>query len=129
MADSRPLSPHMSIWKWQVHSITSIFHRITGNGLTFAGLTLFAWWLGAAASGREAYASFLDVATGPLGWIVGIGLSWFFFQHLLSGLRHLAMDSGWGYGLAQSKATATATWVGSLALTALFWGALLLGGR
>lgn len=129
MADSRPLSPHLSIWKWRVHTLTSIFHRATGNALAFGGLTLFAWWLAAAATGKEAYETFLAVATGPLGWLVGIGLSWVFFQHLMSGLRHLLMDSGWGYDLGLSKSTATFTWVGSFLLTATFWASLLLGGR
>ena len=128
MAENRPLSPHLSIWKWRVHMATSIFHRISGNALAFGALTLFAWWLAAAATSAEAYDAFLAVATGPLGWLVAVGLSWMFFQHLLSGLRHLAMDSGWGYELGISKLTATWVFVGALLLTALLWGAVLLGG-
>jgi succinate dehydrogenase / fumarate reductase, cytochrome b subunit len=89
MADGRPLSPHLSIWKWRVHTATSILHRMTGNALVFAGLTLFTWWLVAAATSKEAYATFAAVAGSPLGWLVWVGLSWAFFQHLMSGIRHL----------------------------------------
>ena len=127
MASSRPLSPHLSIWKWRVHAITSITHRVTGNGLAFVGLSLFAWWLAAAATSREAYETFLSVATSPFGWLVWVGISWFFFQHLLSGIRHLLMDTGWGYELGVAKLSATWTWVGSVLLTAAFWGVVLFG--
>lgn len=124
---SRPLSPHLSIWKWRVHMATSIFHRVTGNALAFGGLTLFAWWLAAAATSPEAYDSFVAVATSPIGWIVWVGLSWVFFQHLMSGLRHLLMDTGWGFELGLSKTTAGWTFIGSALLTAAFWGAVLFG--
>lgn len=127
MASSRPLSPHLSIWKWRVHAITSITHRVTGNGLAFVGLSLFAWWLAAAATSKEAYETFLSVATSPFGWLVWVGISWFFFQHLLSGIRHLLMDTGWGYELGVAKLSATWTWVGSVLLTAAFWGVVLFG--
>ncbi len=102
---------------------TSIFHRIAGNGLAFAGVVLFTWWLAAAASGKAAYESFQVVAGSPIGWIVWIGISWMLFQHLCSGLRHLIMDSGRGFDLARSKASATWVFVGAILLTALFWAA------
>jgi succinate dehydrogenase / fumarate reductase, cytochrome b subunit len=124
---SRPLSPHLSIWKWRVHMATSIAHRVTGNALAFGGLVLFAWWLAAAATSAEAYEIFLAVAGSPIGWIVWIGLSWVFFQHLMSGLRHLLMDTGWGYDLGLSRMTAGWTFVGSTALTALVWALYLSG--
>ena len=127
MASSRPLSPHLSVWKWRVHAITSITHRITGNGLAFVGLALFAWWLAAAATSKEAYETFLSVATSPFGWLVWVGLSWFFFQHLLSGIRHLLMDTGWGYELGVAKMSATWVWICSVLVTALFWAVVLFG--
>lgn len=125
LTDNRPLSPHLSIWRWRVHMAVSIFHRISGHALAFAGLALFSWWLLAAATSREAYLDFMAIATSPIGWLVWIGLSWMFFQHLLSGLRHLAMDSGWGYDLGVSKLTATWVFIGAVALTALFWSLML----
>ena len=128
MADSRPLSPHLSVFKWRVHMAVSIFHRISGNALAFAGLALFSWWLAAAATSKAAYDSFSAVATSPIGWIVWVGLSWMFFQHLMSGIRHLLMDSGWGFDLGVSKMTATWVFVGAVVLTVIFWAIVLLGG-
>ena len=117
----RPLSPHMTIWKWQVHAIVSILHRITGNAMALGAVVLFLWWLIAAASGPAAYATFMDVATGWFGMLVGIGFTWVFFQHLCSGIRHLVMDTGQGFDLATSRTLATATLVVSALLTALTW--------
>ena len=106
---------------------TSIFHRITGNALAFGGLALCTWWLAAAATSAEAYETFLAVAGSPLGWIVWIGLSWVFFQHLMSGIRHLLMDTGWGYELGLSRVTAGWTFVASTLVTALVWVFILFG--
>lgn len=122
----RPLSPHLSIWKWRVHAIVSITHRITGNAMAFGGVVLFLWWLIAAATGPEAYATFLSVATGWFGKLVGIGLTWVFFQHMASGVRHLIMDTGQGYDLVTSKASARMTVIASVTLTILTWFAIYL---
>lgn len=121
MASNRPLSPHLSIWKWRIFAITSITHRITGNGLAFVGLLMFTWWLAAAATSDAAYATFTAFAGGIFGWIVWIGLSWAVAQHLLSGLRHLVMDSGWGYSRRMSSMSATWVWLGAPLLAAAFW--------
>ena len=117
----RPLSPHLSIWKWQVHAIVSILHRITGNAMALGAVVLFLWWLIAAASGPAAYLTFMDVATGWFGKLVGFGLTWVFFQHLCSGIRHLIMDTGQGFDLATSRAMASATLIASTLLTVLTW--------
>ncbi len=122
----RPLSPHLSIWKWQVHAIVSIMHRITGNAMALGAVVLFLWWLIAAASGPQAYLLFMGVATGWFGMLVGIGLTWVFFQHMCSGIRHLIMDTGQGYDLPTAKATASATFVISILLTILTWVAIYL---
>jgi len=124
MADrpiSRPLSPHLTIWKWQVHAIVSILHRITGNAMALGAVVLFLWWLIAAASGPDAYRSFMGVATGWFGILVAFGFTWVFFQHLCSGIRHLIMDTGQGYALATSKAMASATLIASVLMTLATW--------
>ena len=123
---SRPLSPHLTIWKWGPHMAVSILHRITGVGLSVVGGVLFVWWLLAAASGPEAYASFVGWATWKWTLIVPIGLTWAFFQHLFSGLRHFVMDIGAGFELRTNKAWAIATMVGSVLLTALLWAWIIL---
>jgi succinate dehydrogenase / fumarate reductase, cytochrome b subunit len=124
-APSRPLSPHLTVWRWGPHMVVSILHRATGVALSFAGLGLLTWWLYALASGGDSYASFTKAATHPLGLVVLVGLTWSFFQHLLSGIRHLIMDSGQGFELGVNKTLAILTIVGSLLLTALLWFYLL----
>ena len=101
--------------------VVSILHRATGVALSIAGLALLAWWLMALAQGPEAYATFANAAQSPIGLIVLIGLTWSFFQHLLSGIRHLFMDSGQGFELKVNKTSAILTIVGSVILTALLW--------
>jgi succinate dehydrogenase / fumarate reductase cytochrome b subunit len=123
---ARPLSPHLTIWRWGPHMVVSILHRSTGVALSVAGLLLLSWWLLAIAGGPRAYGDFVKVATHPLGLFVLIGLSWAFFQHTLSGIRHLIMDSGTGFELKTNKSMAYATIAGSLLLTAALWGYLLL---
>lgn len=124
---NRPLSPHLSIWRWGPHMLVSILHRITGGALTVAGLALLTWWLAAIAAGDAAFADFVAVATHPLGLVVLAGLSWAFFQHMLSGVRHLVMDSGAGFEIGRNKRGAVATVAGALLLTAALWAFLFLG--
>jgi succinate dehydrogenase / fumarate reductase cytochrome b subunit len=125
---SRPVSPHLTIWRWGPGMLVSILHRATGIAVSFAGLGILTWWLMAIAGGAEAYASFEKYATSPVGLIVLIGLTWSFFQHLLSGIRHLTMDTGAAFELETNKRFAILTIVGSVLLTALLW-IYLLGGR
>ena len=117
----RPLSPHLTIWRWGPHMVVSILHRATGTALSIAGLAILAWWLMAVAEGGDAYTHFTKLAGGPVGLVVLIGLTWSFFQHLLSGIRHLAMDTGAAFELGVNKTFAILTLVGSVILTAALW--------
>lgn len=101
-------------------------HRITGNAMALGAVVLFLWWLIAAASGPEAYAGFMVVATGWFGMLVGIGFTWTFYQHMCSGIRHLIMDTGQGFDLDTSRTMAIATFVASIVLTAITWAVILL---
>lgn len=131
---TRPLSPHLSIWKPGIHMVVSIVHRITGSGMATIGTALFVWWLAALAAGADSYARFLDVFTlsngglNILGYLLGIGLTWSFFQHMASGIRHFVMDVGAGYELRANRTGAWLTVVTSLGLTLLFW-AYILGAK
>ncbi len=118
---SRPLSPHLTIWKWGPHMLVSILHRVTGSALTIAGLALLTWWLLAIAGGRQTYEQFAGIATHPLGFVVMIGLTWAFWQHFFSGLRHLFMDMGAGYELNTNRFFAAMTIAASLFATAVTW--------
>ena len=99
----------------------SILHRVTGAGLSIVGLAILTWWLVAIASGSDSYAAFSKAASHPLGIVVLIGLTWAFFQHLLSGIRHLVMDTGAGFELDTNKRFAVLTLIGSILLTAAVW--------
>ncbi len=124
---SRPLSPHLTVWRWGPHMLVSILHRITGVGLATIGAAAFVWWLMAAASGADAYKTFTGWATSWYGIVVAVGLTWAFFQHLFSGLRHFVMDAGAGFELNQNKFWAAMTLAGSLVLTAFTWLYIVMG--
>jgi succinate dehydrogenase / fumarate reductase cytochrome b subunit len=123
---SRPLSPHLTIWKWGPHMAVSIIGRVTGGALATVGAIALVWWLVAAASGAEAYATFTKVATSWFGILVGVGLSWAFFQHMLTGLRHIVLDTGAGFELRTNKMWANLVLAGGVLLTVLFWAYILL---
>jgi succinate dehydrogenase / fumarate reductase, cytochrome b subunit len=122
---SRPLSPHLTVWRWGPNMAASIIHRATGIALSIAGLAILTWWLCALANGADAYADFTKVATSPIGLIILIGLTWSFFQHLLTGIRHLVMDTGAIFELGINKTSAVLTFIGSVLLTLLLWGYFL----
>ncbi|MCW3835314.1 succinate dehydrogenase, cytochrome b556 subunit [Sphingomonas canadensis] len=125
--EKRPLSPHLTAYKWGPHMAVSIIHRATGAALGIGGVLLLLWWLAALAAGGPAYALFLDVFTveaGGLniaGWIAGVGLTWVLFQHMGSGVRHLFLDQGANFELKGNRNTALATFVFSVVATIGFW--------
>src|SRR5690606_31756703 len=123
---TRPLSPHLSIWKWGPAMLVSILHRISGDGLTLVGLPVLLWWLGALASGPEAYETFTWAATSIPGYAVLVGLSWAFFNHLASGIRHFVLDTGAGFEVDTNNRWSVVTTVSGILMTAAFWAALLL---
>ncbi|MGB3815660.1 MAG: succinate dehydrogenase, cytochrome b556 subunit [Shinella sp.] len=117
---SRPLSPHLQVYKPIPTMVMSIVHRITGIALYF-GTVLVAWWLIAAASG-EAYFDWVNWFFGTLvGRLVLFGYTWALMQHMLGGLRHFMWDMGRGYDKHFSTKLALATPVVSVALTVLVW--------
>jgi len=124
---NRPLSPHLTIWKWGPHMAISIFHRITGSGLATVGALGLVWWLWAAASGKAAYETFIACATSPIGYLVLIGLTWAFFQHLFSGLRHFVLDIGAGYELRTNKSWSILVFALAIAATGILWLVILAG--
>ena len=126
MADSptasRPLSPHLQIYRRTLPMMMSIVHRITGAGL-YAGALLLAWWLVAAATGPEAYAVFAGFIGSWFGQLVLLGFTWALLHHMLGGLRHLVWDTGAGLGKPAMVPVAWATLIGSVTLTFLVWAA------
>jgi len=99
----------------------SILHRISGAALTIGGLAILVWWLMAIAGGADGYARFIELVSHWTGKVVLIGLTWAFFQHLLTGIRHLAMDAGQGFELGVNKGAAIVTIAASILLTVALW--------
>jgi len=96
VASTRPLSPHLTIYRWPVTMMTSITHRATGMAMAVGALVL-AWWLISISNGPEGYASFHAIMDTIPGLVVVFGLTWSLAYHFFSGLRHLAWDLGYGF--------------------------------
>lgn len=120
-AKSRPLSPHLSVYKFRITSTLSILHRMTGVALSVGAVAL-VWWLFAIASGPEAYAVFLSVAGSIVGKIAIAGWLFTFFYHLCNGVRHLFWDVGKGFAIEQARASGwTVVTVSALATLAAWF--------
>ncbi len=127
-ARSRPLSPHIQIYKPQVTSVLSVTHRATGIALA-VGTLLFVWWLAAAAAGPESYESAQNFMGSWFGMLLLFGWSLCLFYHLCNGIRHLFWDAGYGYELPDAYRSGQAVLVGAVILTVLTWiVALAVGG-
>ncbi|NNK77640.1 MAG: succinate dehydrogenase, cytochrome b556 subunit [Litoreibacter sp.] len=113
---NRPLSPHISIYRPQFTSVSSIFTRITGNALILAAI-LVVWWFLAAAYGPEYFAVADGVITSWFGDLVMFGSLWAVWYHFLAGLRHLYWDTGRGFELDEAKMLAYGIMIGSFVLT------------
>ena len=117
---ARPLSPHLTIYRWPITMTMSILHRITGGAL-YVGTLLVAWWLIAAATSEEHFA-FVDWLVGSwFGLLVLFGYTWALFHHMLGGVRHLIWDTGAGLKKETASKLGWATIAGSLLLTVAVW--------
>jgi succinate dehydrogenase / fumarate reductase cytochrome b subunit len=115
---NRPLSPHISIYRMTITMLVSIMNRITGAGMALAAI-LIVWWLMAAASGADYYATVNGYLTSWLGLLILVGSLWALWFHFLGGLRHLFMDFGIGYELKTVNLTGWIVLLGSFVLTTL----------
>jgi len=118
--NARPLSPHLQIYRPQITSGMSIFHRITGMALS-AGLPVFVAWLVVVASGPKIYPDFMNLFHTCLGQIVLFGWTFAFFYHFLCGIRHLAWDAGYWLSIKAVYISGYITIVLALLLTATVW--------
>ncbi|WP_375263382.1 succinate dehydrogenase, cytochrome b556 subunit [Palleronia sp.] len=117
---NRPLSPFMlgKYYRFQLNSVTSIMTRVTGNALVVGGL-LVTWWLLAAASGPDAFATADAVLTSWFGDLVMFLSLWALWYHALAGLRHLYWDTGRGFSLSEVRILGWGVIIGSVVLTIL----------
>lgn len=117
---SRPLSPHLQIYRWSWTMAMSIFHRATGGAL-YAGTVLLAVWLLCAASGQASFEAAQWVASSWLGRLVLFGYTFALMHHMVGGLRHFVWDLGHGYEAQQRMNMARLTLFISAPLTVLIW--------
>ena len=118
----RPLSPHISIYRWPITMVLSILHRATGIAMS-VGLIVLVAWLFDAASGPDAYAAFLAIMDTAIGRLALIAWSLAFFYHLSNGIRHLIWDSGRGFEKVDANRSSWLVLLATIVLTALFWWA------
>lgn len=118
--NSRPLSPHLQIYRPMLSTAMSILHRITGVGLAL-GILGFVWWLSAAATSDQYFAMVQAFFYNWFGRLMLFGMSWALIHHTLGGLRHFVWDTGHGYKLNHVEGLVRANIIGSVVLTLLVW--------
>ena len=121
MNDSKnPLSPHLQIYRWHISSLLSITHRISGV-INFLALILIFLWLIVLSLGESNYETFLLIVNSFLGKFILIGFTWSMSFHVLSGIRHLAWDLGYGFEIKTANISGVIVIIFSLAFTIIFW--------
>ena len=121
MNDSKnPLSPHLQIYRWHISSLLSITHRISGV-INLLALILIFFWLTALSLGENNYESFLLIINSFFGKFILIGFTWSMIFHLLSGVRHLVWDLGYGFEIKTANISGIIVIISSLVLTIIFW--------
>ena len=121
MNDSKnPLSPHLQIYRWHISSLLSITHRIAGVTNLFSLILIFFWLL-VLSLGESNYELFLLMINSFTGKFILIGFTWSMSFHLLSGMRHLAWDLGYGFEIKTANISGIIVIISSLALTVIFW--------
>jgi succinate dehydrogenase / fumarate reductase cytochrome b subunit len=124
----RPLSPHLQIYRWTLTMALSIVHRATGVALYF-GTLLLVWWLMAVSSGPGAYTAVQSFTSSWAGRLIAFGYTWALMHHMLSGVRHLVWDLGYGFKPTEREWLTRAALIGGILLTVLLWiAAYAIGG-
>lgn len=117
---SRPLSPHLQIYRFTLLMASSIIHRITGGALYFGTLLLVAWLL-ALALGPQTYELFSRLLFNPLGLLVLFGYTWALLHHMMGGLRHLIWDTGASLSVPAAKRLTAMSWLVSILASLAVW--------
>lgn len=120
MENNRPLSPHIQIYRWHVSSLVSISHRITGI-INILAITLICLWACSLLLGENNYEITKSFLNTVIGKFIIIGITWSFSFQILSEIRHLIMDLGYGFELQTTKITGLLVIFGSIFLTIIFY--------
>ena len=120
MENKEPLSPHIQIYKWHISSLVSISHRITGI-INIIGITFICILVSLIVFGENNYEMINLFLTSSIGKFIILGLTWSFSFQVLSEMRHLIMDLGYGFELKTTKITGLVVIFGSIFLTVIFY--------
>ena len=120
MQNKSPLSPHIQIYKWHISSLVSISNRITGI-INIIVITLICLWASLLLLGESRYETINLLLDSSIGKFLIIGITWSFSFQILSEIRHLIMDLGYGFELKTTKITGLIVIFGSIILTVIFY--------
>ena len=120
MENKSPLSPHIQIYRWHISSLVSISHRITGV-INILAITLICIWVSLLVLGETNYSIINQLLNSILGKFIALGLVWSFSFQMLSEIRHLIMDMGYGFELQTTRITGLMVIFGSFLLTILIY--------
>jgi succinate dehydrogenase / fumarate reductase, cytochrome b subunit len=120
MDNNNPLSPHIQVYRWHISSLVSISHRITGI-VNISAITVICFWVFSLMLGESSFELIKLFLQSIFGKFIILGLTWSFSFQILSEIRHLIMDLGYGYELKTTKITGLLVIFGSIFLTILFY--------
>ena len=120
MENKSPLSPHIQIYRWHISSLVSISHRITGI-INIIAITLICLWASLLILGENNYEMINLFLNSLVGKFILLGITWSFSFQILSEIRHLVMDFGYGFELNTTKITGLIVILGSIILTVVFY--------
>ena len=120
MDNKNPLSPHIQVYRWHVSSLVSISHRITGI-INIVAITIICFWIVSLLLGEASYENIKIFLNSIFGKFIILGLVWSFSFQILSEIRHLIMDLGYGFELQATKITGLIVIFGSFILTILIY--------
>ena len=120
MESKEPLSPHIQIYRWHISSLVSISHRITGI-VNIIIITLICVWASLLLLGESKYETINFFLNSFIGKFIILGITWSFIFQILSEIRHLIMDLGYGFEPLTTKITGLLVICGSIILTIIFY--------
>ena len=120
MENRTPLSPHIQIYRWHISSLVSISHRITGI-INFVAFIFICIWTSVLLLGETNYGSVEILMSSIIGKFIVLGLTWSFCFQILSEIRHLIMDMGYGFELKTTKLSGLLVIFGSIFLTIIIF--------
>ena len=120
MENKNPLSPHIQIYRWHISSLVSISHRITGI-INIAAITVICFWIASLLLGEASYEFTKIFLQSIFGKFIILALIWSFSFQILSDIRHIIMDLGYGFELKTTKITGLIVIIGSFILTVLIY--------